>query len=273
MNIKIKIKPIINLVLGIMLVVCLIGFVVALGVFKPGFSINLVTITDNLVKYTFGVFLSVTGIAINYGFSYLQKNYEKAIIGIDLKDAENPLREILKSVGRAGRKRYYEAERYLSQIVAINTGKDSARNVHIKLEQLTFEEFSKLSVKNYTVSGRPIIWSGTKNTNMDIASTSKEHIDFLEIFGLNTKGASVNGEKGIAKPQISIAGSDEIITDYNGIFTCKYKIYSDNASPVTLIIEIRWNGKIAMRLSEMKANIQIKNITNGSDTKSITFIF
>jgi hypothetical protein len=259
-----KFRYVIILIVGFLLIGYLIGQFIPWGLLHPVVSNKEISMNDYYTRIISLVGAAATILATLVALfkEDIKKLYEYASLGVGFKhkDFITEILETETSENSSNGNSNLAAKKYELVINVNNKGKLAARSCQIYLEHLSLKNSNYPQPKEFPTTGKPLQWIGKTDLNIIIPSTAKSYVSILEILSpeseIMTSETLSNSEP---KPQIRIAGLDIPTQNLNAVYYCTFVIYSENAKPLELKLEINWNGKWEQRLAEMKNCITIKH--------------
>jgi hypothetical protein len=259
-----KIRYVIILIAVFLIFGYLIGQFIPWNLLHPVVSNKEITMNDYYTRIVslIGAAATILATLVALFKEDIKKLYEYASLGIDFKhkDFITEILETETSGNSANGNSNLTAKKYEIVINVNNKGKLAARSCQIYLEHLSLKNSNYPQPKEFQTTGKPLQWIGKTDLNIIIPSTAKSYVSILEILSPESEiVASESTSKSQLKPQIKIAGLDISTQNLNAVYYCIFMIYSENAKPLELKLEINWNGKWEQRLTEMKNCITVKH--------------
>lgn len=189
----------------------------------------------------------------------IRKMWENVSFAVEFSDPQITEKLDVEEVGTSdgSTTNYLKAFKYQTTIVINNEGKLAARGCEMYLEKLIFNSSEQIGSKTIDVPDVPIQWNEKGESKILVPPKGKRSVPIIEI--ISPKKQSLPDGKTVDEPPMLKIGSVENPSDFrNGQWIGTFVVYSENVEPYRFSVCVKWDGKWAQRLTEMKDGITIK---------------
>jgi hypothetical protein len=257
---KIKLRHVIVAMLIVLLAGYTIGQFIPIEYLKPTITDRGLTINDLYTRIISIVGTCVTILAVIVALfkEDIRKIWDKASLEVSFKE-DISFNEVLdnETIGNNN----YRAKKYETGLTIKNTGSQAAKSCEIFLESLQFQSDEFASHQEIQLNGKPLRWSNNSNSSILIPATGKAHVSIIEVLSVESQvGNPGDANAGNQQPKIRIGDTENPSEYTTGKWIAKFKIYSENASPIEHKIQVRWNCRWENRATEMGKHLKIQVI-------------
>jgi len=248
--------------IGILILSIGIGYFVGnflpIEIFKPSFSNDALSKGEYYRLIVAIISASITFFALFIALfkDDIRELWKRPRISFSLPD-KHTIEDTDSSLDSESGTETIKAKRYLTRIEIKNSGNLPALNCEMYLDKLEFIPKETSIAQNIECSSAPLKWNGTESPTIIIPPGGKKLLDIIEVKAPE-KVSTPDSARTNNKTKLFIGTIPNNNDQAKGKWKVKFSLYSQNHNPVSVEVEIEWNGLWKNRYSEFSSHFQIK---------------
>lgn len=248
--------------IGLLIIAVIVGYVVGnyipIEILKPNFTDTSLSKGEyyRLIVSIISAFITFFALFIALFKDDIREQWKRPQIQFELPE-KHTVEDTDSSLDAESGAETIKAKRYLTRIEIQNNGNLPALNCEMYLDKLEFIPKDTSISQNIECSSAPLKWNGTDSQTIIIPPGGKKLVDVLEVTAPE-KISTPNSAKTNNKSALIIGTIPNHKDQSKGKWKAIFSLYAQNHNPVSIEVEIEWNGLWKNRLTEFSSHFQIK---------------